>query len=206
MVEGDGLIAEVGANFSYQSGVQRDGDRVRGTGEHFPLDGSDFGIIPATNLEEIDLGVALAADAINAISVRVETRDVLSAVAEGTNQLKGAPTRLARLEEQRLDFADHSSLLDGFSILIGDSFNFVIRAFGQLTSKIMAALHIAGPLVNARIGEAFAIRLGDIEFTVSGVFGETLLHGHGLDVLGVQAVLSIVQVDIVVEAADVGVE
>ena len=205
MIEGDGLIAEVRADLSYQSGVQRDGDGVRGAGEHFPLDGSDFGVIPATNLEEVDLGVALAADAINTISVRVEARDVLAAVAKGTNQLKGAPARLARPEEQGLDFADHGSLLVRFSILLYCD-NVVICAFGQLTTKIIAALHIAGPLVYAGIGEAFAIRLGDIEFAVSGVFGETLFFGHGLDLFRVEAILGVIEVDIVVEAPDIRVE
>ena len=48
----------------------------------------------------------------------VEARDVLAAVAEGANQLESAPTRLARLEEQGLDFADHGSLLVRFSFLL----------------------------------------------------------------------------------------
>ena len=204
MIEGDGLIAEVRANLSYQSGVQRDGNRVRGAGEHLPLDGSDFWIIPATNLEKVDFGVALAADGVDAVSVGVKAWDVFAAVAEGANQLKGAPARLARLEEQRLDFADHSSLLGGFFILLNGD-NVVIRAFGQRTSKIIAALHIAGPLVNARIGEAFAIRFGNVELAVC-VLSETLFLGHGLDALRVEAVFGVIEVDIVVEAADVGVE
>ena len=128
-----------------------------------------------------------------------------TAVAEGANQLESAPTRLARLEEQGLDFADHGSLLVRFSFLLYCD-NVVICAFGQLTTKIIAALHIAGPLVYAGIGEAFAIRLGDIEFAVSGVFGETLFFGHGLDLFRVEAILGVIEVDIVVEAADVGVE
>ena len=106
MIEGDGLIAEVRADLSYQSGVQRDGDGVRGAGEHFPLDGSDLGVKATTNLEEVDLGVALGADGIDAVGVGVKAGDIFAAVAKGTNQLKGAPARLARLEEQGLDLAD----------------------------------------------------------------------------------------------------
>ena len=106
MIEGDSLIAEVGANFGYQGRVQRDGNRVCGAGEHFPLDGGDLGVKATTNLEEVDLGVALGADGVDTIGDRVESGNVLAAVAKGTNQLKGAPVRLARLEEQGLNFAD----------------------------------------------------------------------------------------------------
>ena len=106
VVEGDSLIAEIRADLSEQCGVEGDGDGVRGAGEHLPLDGGNLGIKAATNLEEVDLGVALGADGVGAVGVGVKAGDIFAAVAKGTNQLKGAPARLARLEEQGLDFAD----------------------------------------------------------------------------------------------------
>ena len=48
--------------------------------------------------------------------------------------------------------------------------------------------------------------MGDIEFAVSGVFGETLFFGHGLDLFRVEAILGVIAVDIVVEAPDIRVE
>ena len=53
--------------------------------------------------------------------------------------------------------------------------------------------------------DSLAIGLGNVEFAV-GVLGKALLHGHGLDALGVQAVLGVIKVDIVVEAPDIRVE
>ena len=204
MIEGDSLIAEVRANLSHQSGVQRYGNGELGAREHLPLDGCHLGIEAVANLEEIDLGVTLTANAINTISVRVEAGDVLAAVAEGANQLESAPTRLARFEEQGLDFADHGSLLVRIIIALNCD-NVVICAFGQRATKIVAALDIAGPLVNAGIGEAFAIGFGDIELAV-GVLGETIFFGHGLDLLRMEAILGVIEVDIVVKTANIGIE
>jgi len=59
--------------------------------------------------------------------------------------------------------------------------------------------------MNAGIGDAFAIGLGNVELAV-GVLGEAIFLGHGLDALGVEAVLGVIKVDIVIESADVGVE
>ena len=199
MIEGDSLIAEVRADLSHQSGIQRDGDGVRGTGKHLPLDGCDVGIKAATNLEEVDLGVTLSADSVGAINVGVKARDVLAAVAKGANQLKGAPARLARLEEQRLDFADGCA----DAAVVDDG---VIGVLGKRVLEVVSTLDVASPLMPAGFIEPLAIRLGDIEFAVSGVFGDTLFFGHGLDFLRVEAILGIIEVDIVVEVADIGVE
>ena len=199
MLEGDGLIAEVRADLSYQSGVQRDGDGVRSAGEHLPLDGGNLGIKAATNLEEVDLGVALGADGVGAVGVGVKAGDIFAAVAKGTNQLKGAPARLARLEEQGLDLADGCA---DAAVVVDDG---VVGVLGKRVHEVVSALDIASPLMPASLIESLAIGFGNIELAV-GVLGEALLLGHGLDGLGVEAVLGVVEVDIVVEAPDIRVE
>ena len=198
MVKGDGLIAEVRADLSHQSGVEGDGDGVGGAGEHLPLDGSDFGIKAATNLEEVDLGVAIGTDGVGAVSVGVKARDVFAAVAKGANQLKGAPARLARFEEQGLDLADGCA----DAAVVDDG---VIGVLSKRVHEVVSTLDIASPLMPASLIESLAIGFGNIELAI-GVLGETLLHGHGLDGLGVEAVLGVVEVDIVVEASDIRVE
>ena len=55
------------------------------------------------------------------------------------------------------------------------------------------------------LANLLAVGLGDVELAV-GVLGKALLLRHGLDALGVEAVLGVVEVDVIGEVADVGVE
>ena len=66
-------------------------------------------------------------------------------------------------------------------------------------------MDIASPLMPAAFSDSLAIGLGNVELAV-GVLGEAIFLGHGLDALGVEAVLGVIKVDIVIESADVGVE
>ena len=204
VIVGDILIAEVGADLGEQCRVQRNSDGVGGAGEHLPLNGRDLGVHALTDLEEVGLGASFGADGVDTVGVGVEAGDIFAAVAKCTDHLKCVPVGLAGLEEQGLDLADHGS------DLVGAFFRFnrddvVIRTLGQRGHEVIAALDIASPLMNAGIGDAFAIGLGNVELAV-GVLGEAIFLGHGLDALGVEAVLDVIKVDIVIESADVGVE
>ena len=204
VIVGDILIAEVGADLGEQCRVQRNSDGVGGTGEHLPLDGRDLGVHALTDLEEVGLGASFGTDGVDTVGVGVEAGDIFAAVAKCTDHLKGVPVGLAGLEEQGLDLADHGSDLVG-AIFLFNRDDVVIRTLGQRGHEVIAALDIASPLINAGIGEAFAIGLGNVELAV-GVLGKALLLRHGLDALGVEAVLGVIKVDIVIESADVGVE
>ena len=59
VIEGDILIAEVGADLGEQCGVEGNSDGELGVGEHLPLDGRDLGVHALTDLEGVDLGVAV---------------------------------------------------------------------------------------------------------------------------------------------------
>ena len=204
MVEGDGLVAEIRANLGEQCGVEGDGDGVRGAGEHFPLDCCNLGIKTVANLEDVNLGVALGADGIGTVSVGVKARGILATVTERANHLKGSPVCLSGLEEQRLHLVDQGAGRGAslFALVLDD---LVVGALLELVAKVVTALDVAGPLVHTGILNGLAIGCGDVELAV-GVLGKALLLRHGLDALGVQAVLGVVEVDIVVEVADVGVD
>ena len=157
-----------------------------------------------TDLEGVDLGVAVGADGIGAVGVGVETGDILAASGEGTNHLKGVPVGLAGLEEQRLHLVDQGAGrgTSVFALVFDD---LVVGALGKRSHEVIAALDIARPLVHTGLANLLAVGLGDVELAV-GVLGKALLLRHGLDALGVEAVLSVVEVDVIGEVADVGVE
>ena len=204
VIEGDILIAEVGADLGEQCRVEGDGNGELGVGEHLPLDGCDLGVHALTDLESVDLGVAVGADGVGAVGVGVEAGDVLAAGGERTDHLKGVPVGLAGRKEQRLHLVDQGAGR-GASIFALVLHDLVVGALGKRSHEVIAALDIARPLVHTGLADLLAVSLGDVELAV-GVFGKALLLGHGLDALGVEAVLGVVEVDVIGEVADVGVE
>ena len=204
VIEGDILIAEVGADLGEQCGVERDGDGELGVGEHLPLNGRDLGIHAVTDLEGVDLGVAVGADGIGAVGVGVEAGDILAAGGEGTDHLEGVPVGLAGLEEQRLHLVDQGAGR-GASIFTLVLHDLVVSAFSQRGHEVIATLDIARPLVHTGLADLLAVGFGDVELAV-GVLGKALLLGHGLDALGMETVLGVIEVYVIGEVADVGVE
>ena len=204
MIEGDILIAEVGADLGEQCGVEGDGDGEFGVGEHLPLNGRDLGVHALTDLEGVDLGVAVGADGIGAVGVGVEAGDILAASGEGTNHLKGVPVGLAGLEEQRLHLVDQGAGRGAslFALVLDD---LVVGALGKRSHEVITTLDIARPLVHTGLANLLAVGLGDVELAV-GVLGKALLLRHGLDAFGMETVLGVIEVDVIGEVADVGVE
>ena len=66
------------------------------------------GIEAATNLEEVDLGVALGADGVSAVGVGVKAGDIFAALCQRHESAQRCSSQtLRRLEEQKgLDLAD----------------------------------------------------------------------------------------------------
>ena len=149
----------------------------------------------------MDLGVSVGADGIGAVGVGVEAGDILAASSEGTNHLKGVPVGLAGRKEQRLHLVDQGAgrRTSVFALVLDD------LIVGKRSHEVIAALDIARPLVHTGLANLLAVGLGDVELAV-GVLGKALLLRHGLDALGVEAVLGVVEVDVIGEVADVGVE
>ena len=157
-----------------------------------------------TDLEGVDLGVAVGADGIGAVGVGVEAGDILAASGEGTNHLKGVPVGLAGLEEQRLHLVDQGAgrRASVFALVLDD---LVVGALGKRSHEVIATLDIARPLVHTSLADLLAVGLGDVELAV-GVLGKALLLRHGLNALGMETVLGVIEVDVIGEVADVGVE
>ena len=173
VIEGDILIAEVGADLGEQCGIEGDSDGELGVGEHLPLDGRDLGVHAVTDLEGVDFGVAVGADGIRAVGVGVEAGDILAASGEGTNHLKGVPVGLAGRKEQRLHFVDQGAgrRASVFALVLDD---LVVGALSKRSHEVIAALDIARPLVHAGLANLLAVGLGDVELAV-GVLGKALL-------------------------------
>ena len=204
VIEGDILIAEVGADLGEQCGVEGNSDGELGVGEHLPLDGRDLGVHALTDLEGVDLGVAVGADGIGTVGVGVEAGDILATSGKAADHLKGVPVGLAGRKEQRLQLVHQGAGRSAsvFALVLDD---LVVGALGKRSHEVIAALDIARPLVHTGLANLLAVGLGDVELAV-GVLGEAFLLRHGLDALGVEAVLGVVEVDVIGEVADVGVE
>ena len=205
VIVGDGLVAEIRADLGEQCGVEGDGDGVRGAGEHFPLDGCDLGIEAIANLEEVDLAVAFGTDGVGAVGVGVEARGLLAAVAKRADHLKGVPVGFARLEEQGLCLEGQSAGR-GAGVFARVLYDLIVGALGERRIEVSATLDITCPRVHGIFANFLAVGLGNVELAIIEVLGEALLLGHRFDALGVEAVLGVVEVNLVVEVADVGVK
>lgn len=89
-----------------------------------------------------------------------------------------------------------------FALVLDD---LVVGALGKRSHEVITTLDIARPLVHTGLANLLAVGLGDVELAV-GVLGKALLLRHGLDAFGMETVLGVIEVDVIGEVADVGVE
>ena len=90
-----------------------------------------------------------------------------------------------------------------FALVLND---LVVGALGKRSHEVIAALDIARPRMHGLLANFLTVGLGNVELAVIEVLGKALFFGHGLNVLGVEAVLGVVEVNLVVKVADVRVD
>ena len=189
----DGRV-DVLVDLGEQGRVAGNGDAELGAREVLPLYGGDVRTHSLADLVQVSLDRAVVADGIETrIGVGVEAAVLLAACREGAQRLEQVHLVVAGGEEELgIAHGGHARRAHRVAALL------------ERGAKVHATLRKARVLSGT--GTGCAVRGGDIEGSVREVGGAPRVHGSLLQPLGVQAEVLVVEVDLILELSDVGVD